>query len=36
LLSKIQGDGKLDETEAALLANLKSKAKKFPETLNLK
>ncbi|MDR1368868.1 MAG: TerB family tellurite resistance protein, partial [Dysgonamonadaceae bacterium] len=27
LLEKIQGDGQLDETEKALLANLKSKAK---------
>jgi len=36
LLSKIQGDGKLDEIESALLANLKVKAKSFPEILNLK
>jgi hypothetical protein len=35
LLSKIQGDGNLDEIELALLVNLKSKAKKFPKTLNL-
>jgi len=36
LLSKIQGDGKLDKTEKALLENLKKKAKSFPEVLNLK
>jgi uncharacterized tellurite resistance protein B-like protein len=36
LLSKIQGDGQLDKTEIALLANLKKKAKSFPEILNLK
>jgi uncharacterized membrane protein YebE (DUF533 family) len=35
LLAKIQGDGQLDKTEKALLANLKSKAKSFPSTLNL-
>jgi uncharacterized tellurite resistance protein B-like protein len=35
LLVKIQGDGQLDETEKALLANLKSKAKSFPSVLNL-
>jgi hypothetical protein len=35
LLSKIQGDGQLDKTERALLQNLKSKAKKFPASLNL-
>ncbi|MDR0573061.1 MAG: TerB family tellurite resistance protein [Tannerella sp.] len=35
LLSKIQGDGRLDKIEKALLVNLKSKAKKFPATLDL-
>ncbi|GHV72614.1 hypothetical protein FACS1894201_02870 [Bacteroidia bacterium] len=35
LLAKIQGDGQLDKTEKALLANLKSKAKSFPSILNL-
>ncbi|MDR1372363.1 MAG: TerB family tellurite resistance protein [Dysgonamonadaceae bacterium] len=35
LLEKIQGDGQLDETEKALLANLKSKAKNLPSILNL-
>jgi hypothetical protein len=35
LLVKIQGDGKLDGTEKALLDNLKKKAKTFPEILNL-
>ena len=33
LMKKIQGDGKLDEIEAALLKNLKAKAKKVPQTL---
>jgi len=33
LIKKIQGDGKLDEIEAALLKNLKSKAKKMPQSL---
>ena len=33
LLSKILGDGKLDELEAALLKNLKIKAKKMPQSL---
>jgi hypothetical protein len=36
LLSKIQGAGKLNELVAALLANLKVKAKSFPEILDLK
>ena len=35
LLAKIQGDGKLDKTEKALLDNLKAKAKNFPGILNL-
>jgi uncharacterized tellurite resistance protein B-like protein len=35
LSAKIQGDGQLDKTEKALLANLKAKAKKFPSVLNL-
>jgi uncharacterized tellurite resistance protein B-like protein len=35
LLTKIQGDGHLDKTEMALLANLKNKAKKIPPTLDL-
>ena len=35
LLAKIQGDGQLDKTEKALLANLKKTAKKFPEMLDL-
>ena len=35
LLAKIQGDGQLDETERALLANLKKQAKTYPEILNL-
>ena len=35
LLAKIQGDGNLDATEKALLANLKAKAKKFPSCLDL-
>ena len=35
LLSKIQGDGQLDENEKALLNNLKTKVKSFPEILNL-
>ncbi|MDR1055212.1 MAG: TerB family tellurite resistance protein [Prevotellaceae bacterium] len=35
LLAKIQGDGNLDATEKALLANLKAKAKNFPAMLNL-
>lgn len=33
LIEKIQGDGKLDKIEAALLMNLKAKAKKMPESL---
>ncbi|MDR3340813.1 MAG: TerB family tellurite resistance protein [Candidatus Symbiothrix sp.] len=33
LLAKIQGDGQLDETEAALLANLKAKAKLIPQSI---
>jgi len=33
LVEKIQGDGKLDEIEAALLKNLQSKAKKLPQSL---
>ena len=33
LLAKIQGDGKLDDLELALLKNLKSKAKKLPPSL---
>ena len=35
LLAKIQGDGQLDKTERALLANLKKQAKTYPEILNL-
>ena len=35
LLQKIQGDGQLDKTEQALLANLKNKSKKFPKILDL-
>ena len=36
LIGKIQGDGKLDEIEEALLKNLKAKAKKIPQSvLNL-
>jgi uncharacterized tellurite resistance protein B-like protein len=34
LLSKIQGDGQVDETEKALLLHLKNNAKKFPSTLD--
>ena len=34
LLAKIQGDGQLDKTEKALLANLKSNTKNFPTALN--
>jgi hypothetical protein len=33
LIAKIQGDGKIDDIELALLQNLKSKAKFFPESL---
>lgn len=33
LIEKIQGDGKLDEIEVALLKNLKTKAKKMPQSL---
>jgi uncharacterized membrane protein YebE (DUF533 family) len=33
LIAKIQGDGKLDEIESALLNNLKAKAKKRPKSL---
>ncbi len=33
LIAKIQGDGKLDEIESALLNNLKAKAKKLPKSL---
>jgi hypothetical protein len=33
LVGKIQGDGKLDELELALLNNLKAKAKKLPKSL---
>ncbi|MDR0688569.1 MAG: TerB family tellurite resistance protein [Prevotellaceae bacterium] len=36
LLAKVQGDGQLDKTEKALLDNLKAKAKKLPDALNLK
>ncbi len=32
LYAKIEGDGKVDELELALLENLKSKAKSFPES----
>jgi uncharacterized tellurite resistance protein B-like protein len=35
LSAKIQGDGQLDETEHALLDNLKKKSKNFPAILNL-
>jgi uncharacterized tellurite resistance protein B-like protein len=35
LLSHIQGDGQIDKAERALLVSLKSKAKKFPATLDL-
>jgi hypothetical protein len=35
LLVKIQGDGQLDKTEKALLANLKSQVKNFPSILDL-
>jgi uncharacterized membrane protein YebE (DUF533 family) len=31
LRSKIEGDGKLDDTERALIDNLKKKAKNFPK-----
>ncbi len=33
LIAKIKGDGKLDEIEAALLKNIKIKAKKMPQSL---
>ena len=33
LIEKIQGDGKLDEIEVALLQNLKAKAKKIPQSI---
>jgi len=33
LLSKIEGDGKLDDIEVSLLNNLKSKAKQLPQSL---
>lgn len=33
LLSKIQGDGKLDNIELSLLRNLKSKSKQLPQSL---
>lgn len=33
LLEKIQGDGKLDETELALINNLKAKVKQLPQSL---
>lgn len=33
LMKKIQGDGKVDKIEAALLKNLKAKAKKMPQSL---
>jgi len=33
LIEKIQGDGKLDEIEIALLNNLKAKAKKMPQSI---
>lgn len=33
LIAKIQGDGKLDDIETALLKNLKAKAKKMPQSL---
>ena len=35
LLDKIQGDGRLDRTERALLDNLKAKSNVFPEILDL-
>lgn len=34
LIAAIEGDGKLDNVEIALLNNLKSKAKHFPESLS--
>lgn len=33
LYEKIKGDGKIDDTERALLENLKAKSKNFPEIL---
>jgi uncharacterized tellurite resistance protein B-like protein len=33
LIAKVQGDGKLDDIELALLQNLKSKAKFIPKSL---
>lgn len=33
LIEKIQGDGKLDEIEIALINNLKEKAKKLPQSV---
>ncbi len=33
LLAKIEGDGKLDNIEVALLKNLKKKAKQLPQSL---
>lgn len=33
LIAKIQGDGKLDKIESALLQNLKAKANKMPQSL---
>jgi len=33
LLAKIQGDGKLDKIELALLNNLKAKSKQLPQSL---
>lgn len=36
LLTKVDSDGVLDENEKALLLNIKSKAKKYPENLALK
>lgn len=33
LIEKIQGDGKLDEIEIALINNLKDKAKKIPQSV---
>lgn len=36
LLSKIVGDGQLNEIEKTLLNNLKKKSKNFPSSLNLK
>ena len=35
LLEKIQSDGQLDKIEKSLLKNLKNKAKKYPNMLNL-